>query len=183
MKRFTALIFALVMIVSLFSACTGNTDDSTTTSTTAVTTATQETATQTQAQTTDAATSASQSDIPDAVPAELTDAPALNAFATDLFIKYVKPNIFNAPASLFSEAEKEDARKALALVIDAETKAIEIYDKNEAFYYLRGKAYEQSYYDTKDASFKEKGLEDLQKALDMGLAMAQTNYDALSQAQ
>lgn len=181
MKRFAAMIIASVMILSLFSACTGNNADPTTTA--AETTATQETATQTQEQTTDDATTASPSDIPDAVPAELTDAPALNSFATNLFIKYVKPNIFNAPASLFSEEEKENARKALVLVIDAQTKAIELYDNNEAFYYLRGKAYEQSYYDTKDVSYKEKGLADLQKALDMGLAMAQTNYDALSQAE
>jgi hypothetical protein len=186
MKKYTALIFALAMILSLFSACTGNDSDPTTTmanETTAIAATTQADATQTEAGTTVATTSAAQSDLPDAVPAELTDVAALNSFATNLYIKYVKPNIFTAPASLFSDAEREDARKALSLVIDAETKAIAIYDKNESFYFLRGKAYEQSYYDTKDSSMKEKGLADLQKALDMGLAMAQSNYDALNAAQ
>lgn len=185
MKRFTALLFALLMIVSLFSACTDENTESTTTKineTTAETATTQANAIQTQAKTDAATTSATQSDLPDAVPADLKDVAALNSFATNLYIKYVKPNIFTAPASLFSDAERDDARKALALVIDAETKAIAMYDKNEAFYFLRGKAYEQSYYDTKDASLKEKGLADLQKALDMGLTMAQPNFDALTAA-
>lgn len=194
MKRFTALIFALLMIVSLFSACSDKTTESTTTKineTTAETATTQANATQTEPKTTAASattaatattTAAAKSEIPDAVPSDLKDVAALNKFATDLYIKYVKVNIFTAPASLFSDAEREDTRKALALVIDAETKAIALYDKNEAFYFLRGKAYEQSYYDTKDASLKEKGLADLQKALDMGLTMAQPNFDALTAA-
>lgn len=185
MKRFTALLFALLMIVSLFSACTNEKTESTTTKaneTTAETATTKANVTPTQTTTDTATTSATPSDLPDAVPADLKDVAALNSFATNLYIKYVKPNIFTAPASLFSVAEKDDARKALALVIDAETKAIAMYDKNEAFYFLRGKAYEQSFYDTKDTTFKEKGLVDLQKALDMGLAMAKTNFDALTAA-
>jgi len=43
--------------------------------------------------------------------------------------------------------------------------------------------YEQSCNDIKESSRKEKGLADLQKALDMGLAMAQSNYDALKAMQ
>lgn len=117
------------------------------------------------------------SDIPDALPPELTDVAALNEFATTLWMSYVKPDIFEA--NRFSDVEKANARKALKLIIAAEDKAIALYDKNEHLYYRRGAAYAQCYYDTKDATYKEKALADLKKAADMGLAMAQTEYDTV----
>lgn len=118
-------------------------------------------------------------DIPDELPPELTDVAALNGYATTLWMNYIKPNIFTA--NIFSDVEKANARKALQLIIAAEDKAISLYDKNEHLYYLRGTAYAQCYYDTNDATYKEKALADLKKAADMGLAMAQAEYNKLSQ--
>lgn len=116
--------------------------------------------------------------IPDELPPELTDVAALNEYATTLWMNYVKADIFEADR--FSDAEKASARKALKLIIAAEDKAIALYDKNEHLYYRRGAAYAQCYYDTKDATYKEKALADLKKAADMGLAMAQTEYDTVT---
>lgn len=116
--------------------------------------------------------------IPDALPADLTDAAALNEFATKLFLEHVKANIFIAP--VFSDEEEDNARKALPLIIEAATKAIGLYDQNADFYFLRGKAYAYTYYDTKDAALKENGLADLQKAMDIGQSMAKAEYDQLA---
>lgn len=117
--------------------------------------------------------------IPDALPPELTTVAALNEFATELFLEYVKANIFIAP--VFSEEDLTNARKALPLIIEATTKAIALDDGIAEFYYLRGKSYAYTYYDTKDADMKEKGLADLRKALDMGLSedMVKPEYDQL----
>ena len=116
-------------------------------------------------------------DIPDELPPELNDVATLNEYATTLWMNYVKPDIFEA--TRFSDVEKANARKAVKLIIAAEEKAIALYDKNEHLYYLRGAAYAQCYYDTNDATFKEKALADLKKAADMGLALAQTEYDTV----
>jgi len=118
--------------------------------------------------------------IPDVLPAELTTAAALNEFATKLFLEHVKANIFIAP--VFSEEALTNARKALPLIIEATTKAIALDDGIAELYYLRGKAYAYTYYDTADAAIKEKGLADLQKAMDMGLseAMVKPEYDQLA---
>lgn len=118
------------------------------------------------------------SGIPDALPPELTDVAALNEYAVTLWLDYVNPDIFEP--NLFSDAEKAYARKALKLIIAAEDKAIALYDKNEHLYYLRGIAYAQCYYDTKNTDCMEKALADLKKAADMGLALAQIEYDTMA---
>ncbi|MEL7609126.1 MAG: hypothetical protein AAGU74_06435 [Bacillota bacterium] len=125
----------------------------------------------------DASLAEADPDIPDELPPELKDVPSLNEYATTLWMDYVKPDIFES--DWFSDAEKANARKALKLIIAAEDKAIALYDKNEHLYYLRGAAYAQCYYDTKDAVYKEKALADLKKAADMGLTLAQTEYDTV----
>ncbi|MCL4808111.1 MAG: hypothetical protein KJ062_10020 [Thermoanaerobaculia bacterium] len=101
--------------------------------------------------------------IPDALPADLTTAPALNEFAVNLYMKNVPPNVFSAPT--FSEEEKAKARKALPLVVEAYDKAIGLYDKNEGFFYGRAQALVTMLADTNDASLKERALTDLDKAL------------------
>lgn len=121
---------------------------------------------------------ADSSGLPDELPAELSDAAELNEYAATLYTDYVKPNIFEAP--VFSDEEMDAARKALVLIIAAEDKAITLVPDNEHLYYVRGSAYAQCYYDTKNAEDKEKALADLKKAADMGLDMAQTEYDLLA---
>ena len=116
--------------------------------------------------------------LPDTLPPELVDVAALNQYAVNLWMEYIKPNIFEA--SLFSDEEKDSARKALKLIIAAEDKAIGLYDGNESLYYLRGTAYAQCYYDTKDTAYKDMAMADLKKAADMGLAAAQAEYDKVS---
>ncbi len=101
--------------------------------------------------------------IPDALPADLTTAPALNEFAVKLYMKNVPPNVFSTP--VFSEQEKAKARKALPLVVEAYDKAIGLYDKNESFFYGRAQALHTMFTDTKDASLKVRALADLDKAL------------------
>lgn len=125
----------------------------------------------------DASSAQADPSIPDELPPELTDVPSLNEFATTLWMNYVKSDIFESDR--FSDAEKASAQKALQLIIAAEDKAIALYDKNENLYYLRGAAYAQCYYDTKDPAYKDKALADLKKAADMGLALAQTEYDTV----
>lgn len=117
--------------------------------------------------------------LPETLPAELKSVAELNGYAVDLSMEYIKPNIFRA--NLSSEEEKENARKALKLIIAAEDKAIALYDKNESLYYVRGEAYAQCYYDTKDKSYKDKALKDFQKAADMGHAAAKMKYESLKQ--
>ncbi len=116
--------------------------------------------------------------LPDALPADLNDAASLNEYASTLYLDYVKPNIFKAP--VFSDEEKEAARQALQLIIAAEDKAITLEPNNEHFYYVRGAAYAQCYYDTKNAGDKEKAMADLKKASDMGLAMATDEYNNIA---
>ena len=101
--------------------------------------------------------------IPDALPADLATAPALNDFAVKLYMKNVPPNVFSA--TVFSEQEKAKARKALPLVVEAYDKAIGLYDRNESFFYGRAQALNAMFTDTKDASLKERALADLDKAL------------------
>lgn len=101
--------------------------------------------------------------IPDALPENLTDAPSLNAFAVDLYLKNVPPNVFAAP--VFSEEDKAKARKALPLVVAAYDKAIGLYDGNESFYFGRAQALNAMFTDTKDAALKERALADLERAL------------------
>lgn len=104
-----------------------------------------------------------QSGVPDALPPNLTDAPSANAFAVDLYMKWVPPNVFSGPVA--SNEEKENARKALPLVVAAYDKAIGFYDKNESFYYGRAAALEVMFTDTKDEALKTRALADLDKAL------------------
>ena len=111
------------------------------------------------------------------MPDDLTSAHDFNKFATDLMIEKVPASIFSAP--VFSEEEKEEARKALVLIIEAYDRAIEIYDQNEHIFFNRGRAYKLVYLDTEDPSYKEKALADLNKALEMGLSMAQNEIDTL----
>jgi len=180
MKKTLAFLLAIAIIGALFAGCSDNkqTDETTTaagttaaetTTAAGVTTAAGDTTTQAEAT------------LPDEVPAELTDVAQLNAYATDLYFDYVGVNKFTS--TLATEEEKALARKALKLIIEAETKAIALYDQNSSLYYLRGKAYAESYADTKDPDMKAKGLADFQKALDLGLTMAQANYDALNAAE
>ena len=82
-------------------------------------------------------------------------------------------------APVFSEEEKADARKAIELILAATDKAISLDGGEANLYYLRGNTYAQRYYDAKNAEDKEKALADLQKAVDMGLAAAQSAYDML----
>ncbi len=111
------------------------------------------------------------------LPAELTTAHDFNKFATDLMIEKVPANIFVAP--VFSKEQEEEARKALVLIIAAYDEAINLYDQNEHFYYNRGRAYAHLYLDSDDPAYKELALADFEKALSMGLAMAQKEIDAL----
>jgi ABC-type glycerol-3-phosphate transport system substrate-binding protein len=111
------------------------------------------------------------------LPAELTTAHDFNKFATDLMIEKVPANIFVAP--VFSEEQEEEARQALVLIIAAYDEAINLYDQNEHFYYNRGRAYAHLYLDSDDPAYKELALADFEKALSMGLAMAQKEIDAL----
>jgi len=111
------------------------------------------------------------------LPADLTTVHDFNKFATDLMIEKVKPGIFNSP--VFSDDEKEEARNALVLIIAAYDEAIKLYDQNEHIFYNRGRAYAQVYFDTDDPSYKEKALADFEKALELGLDMAQKEIDAL----
>jgi len=101
--------------------------------------------------------------LPDALPADLTTAPALNGFAVDLMLKNVPPNVFASTTA--TEEEKAKARKALKLAVEAYGKAIGLYDRNESFYYGRAQALHTQFVDTKDAALKEKALADLDKAL------------------
>ena len=119
-----------------------------------------------------------ESGLPEELPAELQSVADLNDYAANLWINYVKANIFEAP--VFSDEEKDDARKALNLIIAAEDKAIAMVPDNEHLYYLRGTAYAECYYDTQNAEYKEKALADLKVAADLGLDMAQTEYDKVS---
>jgi hypothetical protein len=112
------------------------------------------------------------------LPADLTTVHDFNKFATDLMIEKIKPGIFDSP--VFSDADKEEARKALVLIIAAYDEAIKLYDQNEHIFYNRGRAHKQVYLDTKNPADKEKALADFNKALEMGLGMAQTEIDSLS---
>ena len=101
--------------------------------------------------------------LPEALPADLTTAPALNGFAVDLMLKNVPPNVFSS--STVTEEERAKARKALKLAVEAYDKAIGLYDKNESFYYGRAQALHTQFVDTKDAALKERAVADLDKAL------------------
>lgn len=102
-------------------------------------------------------------EIPDAPPADLTTAPALNELAVNLYMKNVPPDVFSAPA--FSEERKAKARKALPLVVQAYDEAMSLYDENEVFFYGRAQAPHAMFTDTNDASLKGRALADLDEAL------------------
>jgi hypothetical protein len=67
------------------------------------------------------------------------------------------------------------------LIIAAYDEAIKLYDQNEHIFYNRGRAYKQVYLDTDDPAYKDKALADFEKALDMGLDMAQNEIDSLNE--
>lgn len=181
MKKYLALFLTIALACTFLSGCSDSKKTDETTTAAAGTTAAGTTAAVEETTAAGETTTQAEAALPDEVPADLTDVPLLNSYASNLYIDYVKPNIFTS--QVFSEEEKANARKALKLIIEAETKAIALYDKNPSIYYLRGKAYAESYADTKDPAMKAKGLADFQKALDLGLTMAQGNYDALSAAE
>lgn len=115
--------------------------------------------------------------LPNSLPADLKDATSMNKYAADLYFEYVGANIF--VSGIASEADKASARKALKLIIQAEDKAIELYDKNESQFYSRGVAYAQLYYDSGHWAYRLKALEDLERAMEMGLEAAKIEFDDL----
>ncbi len=129
--------------------------------------------------------------IPETIPDDIDNESALNAFASSLFKEHVKPNIFSAyilldqgwKLQVFSDHEKENARKAIKLIIEATSKSIALNDKNEHIHYLRGAAYAQCFYDSKDTNCKKNGLLDFEKAMAMGLTIAKSDYDMLNSAE
>ena len=122
---------------------------------------------------------ASGSPVPDTLPEDF-GGKTRYGYMMDLKNTYMPATVFS-DAVKYSNSDRENARRAVELLISAATQAMETANAPDQYnLYLRAYSYDLKYQDTKDDTFKQLALADYQKTVENGGAYAQADFDRLS---
>ncbi len=120
-----------------------------------------------------------ESPVPDALPEDL-GGKTLYGYLTDLKTQYLPVKIFQ-DAAAYTDQDRENARRAIRLVIDATTQKMEQAGQQDQYnLYLRAYAYELQFQDEKTSALKEKALADYARTVELGGSYAQADYDRVA---
>ncbi len=116
--------------------------------------------------------------VPDTLPADL-GGKTLYGYLMDLKNNYMPAKVFQ-DAVKYTDANREDARRAAALIIDATTAKMAQAGPDQYMLYLRAYAGDLLFQASGDAALREAGLLDYKQVVDLGGAYAQADYDRLA---
>ncbi|MDD4709622.1 MAG: hypothetical protein PHD27_00015, partial [Eubacteriales bacterium] len=120
-----------------------------------------------------------ESPVPDILPDDL-GGKTLYGYLMDLKTTYAPSKVFS-DAAKYSDADRENARRALHLIDDAATKKMEETGTPDQYnLYLRAYANDLLFQDSKDPVLKVQALEDYLKTVELGGAYAQADHDRLA---
>lgn len=120
-----------------------------------------------------------QSPVPDALPEDL-GGKTLYGYLTGLKTDYLPAKVFSDPVK-YTDADRENARRAAGLVIDAATAKMEEAGKQDQYnLYLRAWSLDLLFQDSKSPEMREKALEDYKATVELGGGYAQADYDRLA---
>ncbi|MCE5344135.1 MAG: peptidoglycan-binding protein [Eubacteriales bacterium] len=116
--------------------------------------------------------------VPSELPADL-GGKTLYGYLMDLKSQYIPSRVFQ-DAVQYTDLDRENARAAAKLIVDATTRKMEEAGQPDQYMlYLRAYAYDLQYRDQGDAAMKAAGLADYQKTVELGGSYAQADYDKL----
>lgn len=120
-----------------------------------------------------------ESPVPDILPDDL-GGKTLYGYLMDLKTTYAPSKVFS-DAAKYSDADRENARRALHLIDDVATKKMEETGTPDQYnLYLRAYANDLLFQDSKDPVLKVQALEDYLKTVELGGAYAQADHDRLA---
>ena len=120
-----------------------------------------------------------QSPVPDALPEDL-GGKTLYGYLTGLKKDYLPARVFSDPVK-YTDADRENARRAAGLIIDAATAKMEEAGKQDQYnLYLRAWSLDLLFQDSKDPALRGKALEDYKGTVELGGGYAQADYDRLA---
>lgn len=120
-----------------------------------------------------------QSSVPDQLPSDL-GGKTFYGYVMELKNTYMPAKVFQ-DAVKYTDQNREDARRAARLIVDAVTaKLQETGTPDQYFLYLRGYAYDLLFQDGGDETYREAGLADYKQVTELGGAYAQADYDRLA---
>ncbi|MBE0601205.1 MAG: hypothetical protein IH607_05405, partial [Firmicutes bacterium] len=120
-----------------------------------------------------------QSVVPDQLPADL-GGKTFYGYVMELKNTYMPAKVFQ-DAVKYTDLNREDARRAARLIVDAVTaKLAEMGTPDQYFLYLRAYANDLLFQDTKEEAYREAGLADYKQVAELGGAYAQADYDRLT---
>lgn len=122
---------------------------------------------------------ASDSPVPDALPEDF-GGKTRYGYLMDLKASYMPATVFRDTVK-YGESDRDNARRAIELLILATTQAMEQAGAPDQYnLYLRAYSYDLKYQDTKDSAFKVQALDDYRKTIEIGGGYAQADFDRLS---
>jgi uncharacterized protein YdbL (DUF1318 family) len=117
--------------------------------------------------------------VPDALPDDL-GGKTLYGYLMDLKNNYMPAKVFQ-DAVKYTDENRENARRAAALIIDATTAKMEQTGAPDQYMlYLRAYASDLLFQASGDAALREAGLADYKQVVDLGGTYAQADYDRLA---
>ena len=123
--------------------------------------------------------SLAQSAVPEQLPEDL-GGKTFYGYVMDLKNTYMPAKVFQ-DAVKYTDLNREDARRAARLIVDAVTaKLAETGAPDQYFLYLRAYANDLLFQDTGDEAYREAGLDDYRQVVELGGAYAQADYDRLA---
>ena len=123
-----------------------------------------------------------QSPVPDILPEDL-GGKTLYGYLTGLKKDYLPAKVFSDPVK-YTDADRENARRAAGLIVDAATAKMEEAGKQDQYnLYLRAWALDLLFQDSKNIALREKSLEDYKSTVELGGGYAQADYDRLAAMQ
>lgn len=120
-----------------------------------------------------------QSAVPDELPADF-GGKTLYGYLVDLKNSYMPAKVFQ-DAVKYSDQNREDAKQAAKLIVDATTaKMLETGSPDQYMLYLRAYATDLLFQASGDEALRNAGLGDYKQVVDLGGAYAQADYDKLA---
>lgn len=119
------------------------------------------------------------SPVPDTLPEDF-GGKTRYGYLMDLKTNYMPASVFSDSVK-YSDSDRENARRAVELMILASTQAMEKAGAPDQYnLYLRGYSLDLKYQDTRDSAVKQLALEDYRRTVELGGGYAQADYDRLS---
>lgn len=122
---------------------------------------------------------AAASPVPEKLPEDL-GGKTLYGYLTELKTTYAPLKVFS-DAVKYSDADRDNARRALRLIVDAATQKMDSAGAADQYnLYLRAYAYDLLFQDSKDPALREQALADYLKTVELGGGYAQADHDRLA---